>query len=508
MMNDALSRLKELDREIQVLAHVAAILGWDQETYMPERAVEERSDQLAAVQAVLHDRRVSPEIGDLLAKLGSTSENPLGDANLTDIDRAFLRAVHRQFTRETKLPRELVMRLAKLTSVGPARWAEARKRNDFPHFAPVLSDILDAVIEVAERLGYEDHPYDALLDDYEPWMRTKKVAHVFGQLQERLVPLVSAINDSPQVDDSFLMQEFPVALQERFGHQVLAKMGWDYGRGRLDVSAHPFTATLGSDDVRLTTRYDSHNFKSGMFSIVHEAGHGLYELGFSDDIRGTCLANGTSLGIHESQSRTWENIIGRSLPFWQYFYPQLVETNPAYFAHHDIHSFYRAINKVQPSLVRVDADEVTYSLHIILRFNLETRLVKRELSVKDLPDAWREESRKLLGIVPENDATGVLQDIHWSIGAIGYFPTYALGNLYGAQFAAKMRTDIPNLDSALGRGELSVPLEWLRSNIHSHGSALTADELVMKVTGKELDATHFVDYLVKKYQPIYKLTGL
>jgi len=507
-MNDALSRLKEIDREIQILGHVSAVLGWDQETYMPERAVEERSDQIAAIQAVLHDKRVSPEIGELLAKLGSTSENPLGETSLPDTDRAFLRVVHRQFMRETKLPKELVMRLAKLTSVGPSRWADARKRDDFPHFAPVLSEILEAVLEVAERLGYEDHPYDALLDDYEPWMRTKKVAQVFGQLQERLVPLVSAIKGSQQVDDSFLMREFPVNVQERFGHQVLAKMGWEYSRGRLDVSAHPFTTTLGADDVRLTTRYDSHNFKSGLFSIVHEAGHGLYELGFSDDIRGTCLANGTSLGIHESQSRTWENIIGRSLPFWRYFYPRLVETNPEYLAQHNLDSFYRAINKVQPSLVRVDADEVTYSLHIILRFNLETRLVRRELSVEDLPEAWREESRKLLGIVPESDATGVLQDIHWSIGAIGYFPTYALGNLYGAQFAAKMRNDIPDLDSALERGEFAVPLEWLRRNIHSHGSALTADELVMKVTGKELDASHFVDYLVKKYRPIYKLTSL
>jgi carboxypeptidase Taq len=507
-LESSLKRLKELDSEIQVLSHIAATLGWDQETYMPERAIGERSDQLSVLEALLHEKKTSTEIGDLLAKLGATEDNPKGDPALPDVDRALIRTIHRQFTRETKLPKKLVVRLAKMTSLGQATWAEARKQSDFNHFAPVLRDLVDIVLEVADRLGYEDHPYDALLDDYEPWMRTRKVQEVFGQLQGELVPLVAAIQGAPQIDDSFLHAEFPVHLQEQFGHSVLKKMLWEYDRGRLDVSAHPFTTTLGSDDVRLTTRYEARNFKSGLFSIIHEAGHGLYELGFGEAIRGSSLANGTSLGIHESQSRTWENIIGRSLPFWEYFYPKLVETYPKQLGGHNLDAFYKAINKVEPSHIRVDADEVTYSLHIILRFNLETRLVKRELSVKDLPEAWREESRSLLGIVPPTDALGVLQDIHWSMGSLGYFPTYALGNLYGAQFAARMRKDIPDFDSRIAKGDLSVALEWVRKNIHVHGSALTAAELIEKVTGETLNARYFIDYLKEKYRPIYGLTGI
>ncbi|WP_455382280.1 carboxypeptidase M32 [Salinispira pacifica] len=507
-MNSKLERLKALDREVQVLSHITAILGWDQETYMPPNAVEERSDQLSAVQALLHEKRTSHEIGELLAALGSTADNPKGDPSLEDTDRAFLRVIHRDYSRETRLPTGLVVRLAKLTSMGQARWAEARKRSDFAAFAPVLSEIVDLTIEVADRLGYDEDRYDALLDAYEPWMRTAKVKEVFDGLQKELVPLVDAIKGSPQVADRFLMTDFPVSLQDRFGRFVLERMEWDFGSGRLDLSTHPFTSTLGANDVRLTTRYDPHNFKSGLFSTIHEAGHGLYELGFADELKGTSLGNAVSLGVHESQSRTWENIVGRSLPFWKYFYPKLQDSFSSQLSDHDIESFYRAVNKVEPTHIRVDADEVTYSLHVILRFNLELRLVSQELSVKDLPEAWREESRRLLGIVPQTDALGVLQDIHWSMGSIGYFPTYALGNLYGAQFTAKMRKDIPDLDGRLEKGELSAVLDWLRANIHRRGCSATAEELVSEVTGEELTSEYFVRYLKEKYREIYNLKGI
>ncbi len=507
-MDKELRRLKELDREIQIFTHVAAVLNWDQETYMPEAAVDERSDQAAAIQAIIHEKRTAPEMGDLLAKLGADEDNPKGDAALSDMDRALIRVIYRDFSREIKLPKELVVRLAKVTSVGQSRWVEARRKSDFPGFVPVLGEIVDLVIESAERLGYPEHPYDALLDGYEPWMRTARVRTVFEQLQRDLVPLVTAIKDSPQVPDEFLYADFPIAQQDQFGRSVLEKMQWDFTRGRLDVSAHPFTSTLGARDVRLTTRYDANNFKGGVFGTIHEAGHGLYELGFPQEVNGSSLSNAASLGVHESQSRTWENIIGRSRPFWTFFYPRLREINPQQLAGQDLESFYRAINKVEPSHIRVEADEVTYSLHVILRFNLETRLVNREIAVKDLAEAWREESRKLLGIVPASDALGVLQDIHWSLGLIGYFPTYALGNLYGAQFTATMRKELPDLDERLEAGDLASVLDWLRRNIHRHGSSLTAEELVRTVTGEDLRADYFVHYLKEKYRGIYNLTGI
>ena len=507
-MDKELRRLKELDREIQIFTHVASVLSWDQETYMPEAAVEERSDQAASIQAIIHEKRTSSEMGDLLAKLGADDDNPKGDSALSDEDRALIRVIYRDFSREVKLAKDLVVRLAKVTSVGQSRWVEARRKSDFPGFVPVLDEIVDLVIETAESLGYSEHPYDALLDGYEPWMRTARVKAVFEQLQLDLVPLVSAIKDSPQVTDQFLYADFPVPQQDQFGRFVLEKMKWDFTRGRLDVSAHPFTSTLGARDVRLTTRYDANNFKGGVFSTIHEAGHGLYELGFAQNVSGSSLSNAASLGVHESQSRTWENIVGRSRAFWTFFYPRLREIFPQQLAAHDLDSFYRAINRVEPSHIRVEADEVTYSLHVILRFNLETRLVARQIAVKDLAEVWREESRKLLGIVPENDALGVLQDIHWSLGLIGYFPTYALGNLYGAQFSAKMRKDIPDLDHRLEAGELTVVLDWLRRNIHRHGNSLTAEELVRTVTGEDLRADYFVSYLKEKYRGIYNLTGI
>lgn len=507
-MEKELQRLKALDRETQILSHVAALLDWDQETYMPDNAVEERSDQISAVQGMVHEHRTAPEIGELLAKLGADEGNPKGNESLAASDRAFLRVIHRDYTRETKLPTDLVVRLAKVTSVAQSRWVEARKRSDFKAFAPVLEEILALTIESAEHLGYRDNRYDALLDSYEPWMRTAKVRQVFDQLQTELVSLVDAIKGASQVDDAFLKTEFPIPQQDEFGRFILDRMGWSFGSGRLDLSAHPFTTTLGAQDVRLTTRYDAHNFKSGLFSTIHEAGHGLYELGFADAFRGSSLANAASLGVHESQSRTWENIVGRSMPFWTHFYPRLRDAFPAQLSGYEIESFYRAINRVEPSHIRVDADEVTYSLHIILRFNLELRLVNRELAVTDLPEAWREESRRLLGIVPQTDALGVLQDIHWSIGSIGYFPTYALGNLYGAQFTASMRRQLPDLDAQLEKGELSVVLDWLRQNVHRHGSSFTAEELVRSATGEELQADYFLRYLKDKYREIYKLTGI
>lgn len=502
-MNELITRLKALDKEIVLLGHATAVLGWDQETYMPEAAIDERSEQLAVLSAIHHDRSTAPEIGEILTKLGVDDANPLGRADLDPADRALLRHIHRNYRRSTRLPKELVVRIAQETSKGQAVWAAARKESNFKAFAPNLKTLLGLTLEVADALGYEDHPYDPLLDEYEPFMKTSEVSSVFDKLRTDLVAVLDKIRGGTPVDDSVVHRAFSVDGQEAFGRRVLAAMGWDFTRGRLDVSTHPFTTSLGVDDVRLTTRYNERFFNTGIFGTIHEAGHGLYELGFGDAIRGSSLSDGTSLGIHESQSRLWENMVGRSRPFWNHFYPVLKGIFPDTLSDIDAETFWKAINKVEPSLIRVEADDVTYGLHIILRFRLETELVTRKIAVDDLPERWNEEMKSLLGVVPSSDAEGVLQDIHWSMGGIGYFPTYALGNLYAAQFMATMRKDLPSLDDDLGAGRLDGVLGWLRDHIHRHGSAKTAGELVQDVTGSALDPNHFVAYLNDKFGRIY-----
>ena len=502
MSGNALDRLKSIDRRIKLLEHTGALLGWDHETYMPESAVEERSEQIALIESIAHEESTSTEVGELLSLLGATPDTPEGKAD-GEIDSAFVREWFRKYRRETKIPKELVERMARETSMAQSAWVTARKNADFPSFASKLESILGLTRELVSCLGYDDHPYDPLLDQYEPWMRTRELKTVFDGLQPRLREIVEKIAGRPQVDDGFLELSFPVSGQERFGREVLAALGYEPDRGRLDISAHPFTTSLGSDDVRITTRYNEKYFKTGLFGIIHECGHALYELGFSDDIRGTILADGASLGIHESQSRTWENTIGRSMSFWEHFYPALARSFPAQLDGISLEMFYRAVNKVEPSLIRVEADEVTYGMHVILRFNLETALLEGGLSVADLPAAWNDGMESLLGIRPGNDAEGVLQDIHWSMGSIGYFPTYALGNLYGAQFAVAMRRAIPDLDARIEQGEFSVVLEWLRRNIHAPGRIFTADELCRKITGSSLDPNFFIAYLEGKYGAIY-----
>jgi len=502
---EAVTRLHEIDRELQLLEHANALLMWDEETYMPEKSIDERSQQVGLLQAIIHDRLTSPEVGDLLAAAGASESDPRGDAVLPDESRAFLRALHRKHRREVKLPGELVSELVRAAMIGQAVWREARARSDFSHFAPQLRKLVDLTIRKAEYIGFVDHPYDALIDEFEPWATTAQVRSIFAGLEKRLEGLVGRIRAARKVDDAFLEADYPVDKQAEFSRMLLAGMSYDLTRGRLDQSAHPFTTTLGRDDVRITARYN-HNFvKTGIFSVIHEAGHALYELGFSESIRGSLLAAGTSLGIHESQSRLWENIIGRSEPFWRYYLPQLARLFPSQLHGVSLERFYRGINKVEPSLIRIEADEVTYSLHIILRFDLETRLIAGELAVDDLPEAWNRRTKELFGILPDNDASGVLQDIHWSMGSFGYFPTYALGNLYGAQFAAAMRAAIPSLDHEIASGNLRVILEWLRREIHVHGAALTATELCERVTGQALSAEFFLTYLEQKYAPIYDL---
>jgi carboxypeptidase Taq len=502
---DPVAKLHEIDREISLLNHTAALLNWDQETYMPRRGAEERGEQLALLEGIVHDRLTAPRTAELLESAGDHAGNPLGSQEYSPQDRAFLRAFHRQYTRSSRLPRRLVTDFAREVSNAQHVWAEARENDDFSSFAPHLKRLLELNTEKAEAIGYAEHPYDALLDEFEPWMSTATVSTVFADLREKLVPLVEQITARQEEDESFLNATFPVEKQKQFGRTVLETMGYDFNRGRLDVSVHPFTTAVGADDVRITTRYNPQYFRTGLFGTIHEAGHALYEMGIDPSYKQSILGEGTSLGVHESQSRMWENMIGRSIPFWRYFYPRLRELFPKQLSEVQLSAFVRAVNRVRPSFIRIEADEVTYSLHIILRFELEQALLTGDLAVDDLPEAWNDGMERLLGIRPQHNSEGVLQDIHWAMGAIGYFPTYALGNLYAAQFYRAMAADMPDIEQRMARGDLASIRDWLGARIHRPGSSKTAGELLQEVTGEDLNPEYFTSYLEEKFRLLDEL---
>ena len=504
-MNESLTRLYELDNEILVLSHISAILAWDQETYMPPKAVGERGDQLAAMEGIAHNKLTGREMGDLFDKLGADDESYLKNDSLTQKDKALIKKLYKRYLREVKLPESLVKEFAKTAAEAQAAWVKARSDSDFPRFAPYLQKLLDLSMEKGGLYGCPDNPYAPLVDEYEPYATVEEIDSIFDTLENGLVPLIKEISEAEQVDDSFLLKNYDVDAQEKFGRFVLSKLNFEQERGRMDVSAHPFTTTLGRDDVRITTHYKLDFFKSSIFGTIHECGHALYELGFGGELYGSSLADCASLGIHESQSRTWENIIGRSRSFWKYFYPALQSHFPGVLDGIDLEKFYKGVNKVEPSLIRIEADEATYSLHVILRFRLEKALFAGEIKVNDLPAAWNDLMYKLLGVRPANDAEGVLQDVHWSFGGFGYFPTYAIGNMYGAQFYSKMEKDIPALDSEISEGNMAPALGWMRENIHKAGSLYSAGELCEKITGAKLDPKYFLNYLRGKFTDIYGL---
>ena len=505
-MQSNIDKLKQMGSEIHRLEQISALLGWDQETYIPKGAVNDRAEQQSVIQGILHSKITDPELGKVLKELGADLDSLKIKGDYNDVDRSLIKNTARIYSRNVKLPKSLVKKEARETSIAQANWIEARKSSDFSLFAPHLDTILKLEREKADLLGYENERYDALLDDYEPWMKTKEIVEIFSKFQKPLKLFIDRIvNSKTHIEDSFLYKDYNTEKQKAFGVKILKSMGYSFTRGRLDVSAHPFTTSIGYDDIRITTRYNKNNFKTGIFGIIHEGGHGLYELGFSKEIRGTILAEGTSMGIHESQSRLWENVIGRSMTFWKAFLPELKTFFPEPLNGVSLEQFYRAVNVVRPSLIRVEADEVTYSMHIMIRFNLERRLLNGELSVDMLPKAWNHEYKDYLGIEPGNDADGVLQDIHWSGGMIGYFPTYALGNLYAAQIYDTLKGEVKNLDSELEKGNLKVVLDWLREHIHRYGSTYTARELCEKVTGETLKPDYFMKYLESKYKQVYNL---
>jgi len=489
--------LSEL-KEISLLSSVGSVLGWDERTQLPRRAASTRADQLSMMAKLIHQRFTAPKIGEWLSQLEGSQLDADAKANV--------RETRREYDREVKIPESLVQEEAHVSVMAQQGWAEARKQSDFTAFAPWLEKIVQLKLQRAKCLGYAVHPYDALLDQFEPGETTANLTRVFESLRDPLVQLIGKIKDSShKTPAEILERKYPVAAQESLARQAAAAVGFDFDAGRLDVSTHPFCTGLGPGDTRMTTRYDENYFGDAFFGVLHETGHGLYNQGLKAEHFGTPLGSAVSLGIHESQSRMWENLVGRSQSFWTFFMPKAKSAFPETLRGVSEEDWYRAINDVRPSFIRVEADETTYNLHILVRFELEQAMMTQSLSVADLPGAWDEKMRKYLGITPPDAARGVLQDIHWSGGGIGYFPTYTLGNLYATQFFESARTDLGDLDAQFAKGEFAPLLGWLRNKIHQQGQRYTAGELVKVVTGRSLSAEPLLRHLRNKAREIYQI---
>jgi carboxypeptidase Taq len=501
MMEQKLQQLKEILGEIADLNGASALLGWDQNTYMPSGGAEARGNALGTIGKIAHIKFTDPEVGKLLEDLKKELKGMDPDSDPVRL----VKVASHDYDQATRVPSEFVAEMARVSSMAHEGWREARQKSDYSIFRPHLEKIVDMTKQLVSFFPPADHPYDILLDQFEPGMKTADVKKIFEALRPQQVELIKAISEKPQVDDSFLHQEFPEDKQWKFGEEVITRFGYDWDRGRQDKSPHPFTTNFGIDDVRITTRVDTKFFNSMIFGTMHECGHALYEQGVNHDYARSPLASGASLAVHESQSRMWENLVGRSLPFWEHFYPQLQKTFPAQLGGVGLDKFYKGINKVQPSLIRVEADEATYNLHIMLRLEIEIGMVEGTMPVKDLPEIWNAKMKEYLGLTPPDNAKGVLQDIHWSMGSIGYFSTYALGNLVSAQLWETINRDIPDLPGQIRQGKFDGLLGWLRTNIHQHGRKYEPQELVQKVTGSKIDPAAYVRYLKNKYSQVYGL---
>jgi carboxypeptidase Taq len=496
----AYAELVRRARDRTTLESCLELLSWDELTYMPRGGVENRRRQVACIAGLLHEQATRPDLGELLEIV---VDSPLVAEPLS-APAVNIREWRRLYHRQSRLPRSLVEELASVTTAAQQQWSAARQDDAFAQFLPWLELVVRLKQQEADCLGYVNEPYDALLDEYEPNMRAVDIEPIFGQLRSDLAALLEKLADAPRpTNPAVLRREFAVERQRIFGEAVAADLGFDFERGRLDSTVHPFFSRIGPGDCRITARYNPHDFGDGFFSILHELGHALYEQGLDPLDHGTPMGEAASMGIHESQSRLWDNVIGRSLAFWTHFFPRAREV--FHDALHDVslNDFYRAINHVQPGWDRVRADAVTYDLHVMLRFDLERDLISGNLQPCDLPAAWNARSMQYLGILPDSDCHGCLQDGHWSAGQFGYFPTYTLGNLYAAQFYARIREDLPDLDGQLARGEFAGLAVWLRENIYRHGQRYQAADLVEHVTGSRPDHRPFVRALYERCAEVY-----
>lgn len=496
---EAYQKLHDLSKHTKLLQGISSLLSWDQETYMPSGGGQNRGEQLKTLAGIIHEANTSKEYIDTLGELIDLKTGHIKSKGLGEEKEAALREWHKDYKRDSALPQSFIEEYAQLTSQSQQVWAKARKNNAFHHFAPFLDKIVEMNRKKADFLGYKDHPYDALLNLYEPGTSTADLTHLFKGLKEDLLSLLKEIQKQPQVDNSFLHGKFSVNKQMDFAHRLLKDIHYDMTKGRLDFSAHPFSSASHPTDSRITTRIDPKFILGNISVVLHEAGHSLYEMNLPTSEFGTPLGEAISLGVHESQSRWWETRIGHSRPFWQHYLPILKKQFKGKLDDVSLDSFYNAVNKVQPSFIRVEADEVTYSLHVILRFEMEKALIEGSLAVRDIPEVWNAKMKELLGVIPENHAKGCLQDVHWSMGAFGYFPSYTLGNLYASHFFEAFENEHKDWSEKVSQGKFEFIVDWLHQNIHRHGRRYSSLELLQKVTGKPFSTDAYLKYLKNKY---------
>jgi len=500
-MEEKLKKLNELIAEVADVGHSMALLGWDQQVYMPSGGAEERGNMLGTLGKISHEKFTSVEVGNLLADLKKYLPELDADSEAYRI----IKVTAKDYDHATRVPADFIIEQYQVVAMAQQAWMEARAKSEFSIFQPHLEKVVELSQRYVTFFPPTEHPYDTLLDGFEPGMKTAEVRAIFNAIRPQQVELIRAIGQAKQVDDSFLHLEYDEKSMWDFSVEVATAFGYDWKRGRQDPTTHPFCQSVGPDDVRITSRWVPSIPFALLFGTMHETGHALYEQGVGHTWNRTQLEGGASLGLHESQSRMWENLVGRSRPFWEHFYPRLQERFTTQLGNVSLEQFYRAVNKVQPSPIRVEADEATYNMHIMLRLELEIAMLEGTVAIKDLPAIWNEKMKEYLGVVPANDAKGVLQDIHWSGGMLGYFSTYALGNLISAQLWEKFKSVNPALDDQLRQGDFSSLLSWLRVKIHQYGRKYEPQELVERVTGNKIDPTPYIRYLKTKYGEIYGL---
>jgi carboxypeptidase Taq len=500
-MKESIDFIYKQQKELSVFGGIAALLGWDQMTYMPKNSAQNRSEQSALISRLSHDKVISDEFWNHIENLNENIEN------LSKKDKIVVQRLRKDVEKSRKIPSDFVERLSKTTTIAYTSWQEAREKANFKIFLSNLEKIVGLEKEYCGYINLPGPSYNSLLDDYEEGMTIDKLKKEFEILKPQIINILEKIKSTKTYEkQSKLNLKFSVEKQKKICNTLFEKLNLPKDKSRIDVSTHPFTTSLGYDDVRITTNYEHPNPFFSLFSTIHEGGHALYELGFpQDEYKYTVISDSSSLGMHESQSRFWENMIARNKHFWKYFYPIFKETDPKQLSGINLDFWYKNINQVTPSFIRVEADELTYGLHVILRFELEVSLFEEEISVKELPNYWNEKMNEMLGIIPPSDKEGVLQDMHWSSGAFGYFPTYLIGSIYASQFFKKLSEENPNIFNELEEGEYKNILAWLRKNIHRFGRLKTSDEIVKMVCGEGLNSKVFINYLKDKYYKLYEV---
>ncbi|MBL4652542.1 MAG: carboxypeptidase M32 [Flavobacteriales bacterium] len=489
-------RYKELSKKIADIYHASALLQWDQETYMPPKSAPTRAQQLSTLAGIGHELSVDESFGELISNLVS-------DDSLSEIEKRNIVQSKKDYDKSLKYTTEFVKEMSETVSAAFQAWQKAKAENNFSLFAPKLEKLVALKRKECELIGYDEHPYDALLDEFEPGAKTSTIETVFENIKPKLISLLDKISGANQNNDSFMFKHYPKDKQWDFGIDLLKQMNYDFDAGRQDISTHPFTTSFSSNDVRVTTRINENDVSEMIWSCIHEGGHGLYEQGLKSSEYGLPSGSYLSLSIHESQSRLWENNVGRSLPYWKKNYPLAQEYFSEQLVGVSAKDFYKGMNVVKSSLIRTSADELTYHFHVMIRFEIEKSLIEGSIEVRDLPTVWNAKYKEYMGITVPNDEQGVLQDIHWSHGSFGYFPTYSLGSFYAAQFFAQAKKEIPELNTKIENGELLPLLNWLRDKIHQHGKTYTSDELCTMVTGETLNSDYFLKYAEEKYGNLY-----